>query len=843
MTEQGERKSMPHHQEWSYQGQKRHAVIPCGVDDQQLISIVKSYPDIPVLWLRNTTITDIGLRALAENTIQLDALDIEGGVDITDQGLKCLSELPCLTEFQWRSWWPKLTGAGLKHLKNFKKLEILRLPPSPDIDSIVEVLSQLPQLKQLFVPESAPVSRSLQRTHDAQAILEAWRNGEEVLDLRIVIAGMEGVGKSCLLRRCFLDEVVSIDEPRSITDDIELLHEQDLRWKPGNRSIEPRRLALHLWDLGGQLVKHGIHEIFFADNDHTLYLLVLSATRPLERRRGLNGEETGNGLNYWLQMINRYAGDRAPVLIAVTQCDRTGSGTAREVDKIIGQSRELFRAKWGVNVIAPVVDGCSACDAAATSIKPLREAIQNAVLRLAYSYGLRPEPVENVWDDGFSIGDRYASRMPKGLCRLRTHVSEKIRSRTIIPIDEFRTWCAECGVHDRRRQGTYLRVLHEMGLLFYFGLTDAEKEDHAEPPWWQRQTGRRSIATFKPDSCLQLNVVNPQWWKKPIYKLLECVDGKAWQRESDINEAIRPVTAGFPDSSIAAQVIRESLVFTELCFYDEKSRMYLFPRALPDIALAATNQWRCETATFSFFTEAAFFRFTVKLHARGNVCKVDEAFAHYRWSLLACSKDDRPTRVAIVARPDDGELEFRFDDQSDPIHRLNLARQLYEIFRIECMSGEGPAPEDVFKNLEPHDGSMQASNPNIGENQVVTKAPREIPSEVAPATPRKPPKPLTLRLAQFIETVNDFFEEISESHTFKQGALHKAMLDHPAFRERIPKNVETFNRYYRTVRPWLVTHQNQSGSVIKDPNLIRLTAISNNIPKFDRPKPKPDRGG
>ncbi len=76
---------------------------------------------------------------------------------------------------------------------------------------------------------------------------------------------------------------VDPNEPRAETPDIDLIRPEQVKWKPricleDHHTVDPR-----VWDFGGQLIKHGVHEQFLTDDERTVYVLVLSADKFLQR--------------------------------------------------------------------------------------------------------------------------------------------------------------------------------------------------------------------------------------------------------------------------------------------------------------------------------------------------------------------------------------------------------------------------------------------------------------------------------------------------------------------------------------------------------------------------------
>jgi len=392
----------------------------------------------------------------------------------------------------------------------------------------------------------------------------------------------------------------------------------------------------------------------------------------LERDRDENDSEVGNGLSYWLQTFKHRMSKRAPDLIAVTQCDKIKPGQKRHFDQIIKkhliQSTEDSFTGERLNF---VIDGCSACDSDPKSIEPLREALQRHVQSLYYERQLVPE----------------------GFGRLYKHVQARLSSRSIVPVTEFRKWCLKCDVADEDRQDTYLRMLHELGLLFYFGLTDAEENAALEP----NSQSERILLPVLRDSCLQLNIINPLQWKKPVYEVMNLVGSKPRLHATELHKVIRRSLIENDDREATIHFIRESLRQTELCYYDESRQLFLFPRGLPIDTFPLTADWKTEVANFEYFPEAAFHRFTVKLLESAQVSSSNGRLQHYRWSVIACDRDNSD-RVAIVAEPEKGVIEFRMDPGTDRerLDCLPLARQMFDIFKWECMGGEGPKVDEVF---------------------------------------------------------------------------------------------------------------------------------------------------
>ncbi|MEX2217050.1 MAG: hypothetical protein WD768_23260 [Phycisphaeraceae bacterium] len=662
------------------------------------------------------TLTELDLNGRAELTDDclehigklksLRSLNLSACVNITDNGVGALAGLKKL-ESLLLNFCFLLTDECFKYLEPLVEQKLRRIEFA-DVSHGIDGVEQ---------PGRISVAPELLFTADAKAIVNAWKSGQEFLEARIAFVGMEGVGKTSLLRRCFLDEVLTENEARRATVDIDQIQSDLLKWKPtvvtakGERVVAPR-----IWDFGRKFVEYGVHEPFFTSQDRTLFVVVLSAKRLLRRRLDEDENEIGNGLDYWLKSLAHFAGKDAPVLVVVTQCDEFDPDDTRPIDPL--PSPEDLCKATSAKVI-DVVDWCSACESDADSIGLLRTAIEDALSQL-------PGLLTNVSPD---------------LWRLNELVARNLRGCLSASLDDYRKWCDQCGIPESQKQDTYLRALHQLGTLFFFGLTNEEETVGDGASMTAMAPGQRRFASEERDSVLRRFVINPHWWKAAVCHVIDRSSERRWWSRSQLNEEVQAgyknFTAGtrnnlegfrnflrgegegklaeawtavIESSSLAKQhdldLIEASLKLTELCFRDKQRRQYLFPRGFPQDDLVTTDEWPRATASFDFIPEAAFHRFLVKLHRGGKVaCSTRGRQEHRRWSVIAWEPGDEKVRVAVVAAPDDGRIEFRLDPSSDEMGRLVLALQLYDTFNGDCMGGAGPTASEVFerfKGTKPH---------------------------------------------------------------------------------------------------------------------------------------------
>jgi len=182
--------------------------------------------------------------------------------------------------------------------------------------------------------------------------------------------------------------------------------------------------------------------------------------------------------------------------------------------------------------------------------------------------------------------------------------------------------------------------------------------------------------------------------------VMNLVGSKPRLHATELHKVIRRSLIENDDREATIHFIRESLRLTELCYYDERRQSFLFPRGLPTKDHSAlTADWQKKIAKFDYFPEAAFYRFTVRLLTLGYVLLDEKQPAYARWSIIACTGEDQSVKVAVIARPDDGELEFRVASSTQQAKGWDLAELLYKIFWVECMKRKGPMPKEVFDSL------------------------------------------------------------------------------------------------------------------------------------------------
>jgi internalin A len=118
--------------------------------------------------------------------------------------------------------------------------------------------------------------------------------GKRLNEVKVLLVGYGGVGKTSLVRRLMKDEF-NEDEPKTHG-----VKRTDWKIKADGEDI-----TVHFWDYGGQGIMQATHRVFFSQR--SLYVLVIDA------RQESDPEE-------WLKNIESIGG-KSPVVIVINKID------------------------------------------------------------------------------------------------------------------------------------------------------------------------------------------------------------------------------------------------------------------------------------------------------------------------------------------------------------------------------------------------------------------------------------------------------------------------------------------------------------------------------------------
>jgi Leucine-rich repeat (LRR) protein len=632
--------------------------------------------ELTSLYLGNNQIGNDGAKAIAERLFRLTSLDL-GHNQIRDEGAKAIAErISGLISLDLRN--NQIGDDGVYALANlFGPRAIQRLSTlNLEGNNILRV--------------DAPTLA----THDAHLIFEVVRNGVALPHARIMLVGMGGVGKSLLARRTFLD-CVQREGRHEETHDILVLRPEECQWMP--RIVSERdepQVQTWVWDFAGQLVTHGVHESFLKDEGRTVYVVVLAADRE-PGQEGLKHE--GNRLRYWLQMLRYTVGSVAPVIIVITRNDKWDpSFGPRPVDSLLAwpeltparavKDVELDEFSNGLKVsVIKVVTDFSACDATYPIREGLQRVIQDAVLQL---------------------GVVKEKRVPRGFVALKNLVDERLLKRTLVARTELDVWCAEVKIEDPTLRDQLLRILHHMGSVIYWGRTETEGK---QPPQRDRYHGEEQLMARilrTPTLGLQTHVLNPKWFKKCVYAITKASEDlmrgkpRVWLTSDDIEWIVAQASAGLtPLSSthpVEGAVIREALKFIGVCWEDEASGDFLFPRGLPERDWNEYLACGGHRLAWDFLPEHCVAKLLVRLHRDGLVISQKKGlYVHDRNAALIAYPADSENHALVFAVPEEGYVDIRYLETAAPDQRQSILQYVLTILQSPELQGRPPVISEI----------------------------------------------------------------------------------------------------------------------------------------------------
>ncbi len=462
-----------------------------------------------------------------------------------------------------------------------------------------------------------------------------------------MLLGMGNVGKSGLFRRCFMNERIDPSkEGHNPTHDVALRAAEQCKWQPSilvDGKNQP--VNLRVWDFGGQLVLHGVHESFLEDDGKTIYVLVLDASRVPGNGTGQTDATSGNRIDYWLKTLVHFAGASVTAIIAITKCDLYPNATDRPVDEPMPLNPSQSIIQYDVSDLSihfkasvkALVDQCSAASSLREhdhAIERLRSEIEAAVANL--------KEVHNL--------------VPPQFLPLIQMVRDKCLKCALFTLTEYQSWCNDpsIDVTDVSMQEGLLRALHFSGELFYFGKTEAEKQALVQNRV-SLGVGRCRVLMAKPDHLLENFVFAPQHLKDCVYEIVrqsESTSNQGWFKAERIDQFVTKTwtAAGLADSlhkQHFGKAVRAFLGYVQLSWFDEQRQQYLFPRGLGPGSPSGSSKWPTRRLDWEFLPEANFHRFMVYLHSREQVVFEESRWQHWRYAILAHHPLEEGTRLLL----------------------------------------------------------------------------------------------------------------------------------------------------------------------------------------------------
>ena len=333
-----------------------------------------------------------------------------------------------------------------------------------------------------------------------QYILD-WQKAKEKKPLheaKVIVIGTGGVGKTSLVNMITKGHY-NRDELK--TEGIEIT---DWKIKRGEDTID-----LHIWDFGGQEIMHATHKFFMTKR--SIYVLV---TNPrTEDRYG------DTDIDYWMKLIQSYAGKEVPVIIAINKCDihtiDVGKGTLRDR---YGQLVEIVETSCEKKM----------------GIEALKDAIQKSIKALPHIDDTLPLTYFDIKNRLVRTNKEYiAYHAYRDVCRKVDEEFEELSMKVL------------------------MGLLHDLGIMLNFCDTEEGEE------------------------IAQTQVLNPEWVTKGVYAVINAkrLIGQGGKVSYKDFREILPAE-GYPTEK-ERKLIRMVMRRFELAYKLPFESAYIVPGALP----------------------------------------------------------------------------------------------------------------------------------------------------------------------------------------------------------------------------------------------------------------------
>jgi internalin A len=251
--------------------------------------------------------------------------------------------------------------------------------------------------------------------------------GEALGECKLIVVGRGGAGKTSLIKRLHgLPYDPNEPETHGIT-----IQSLDFHGKRGD-------VTARVWDFGGQVVLHSMHEFFLTAR--SLYLLVLGERDDMLERDAA----------YWLQLIRSYAGD-APVVVALNK----SAGRQRPFDP------QTFRQQYGP-ILGFISTECSDDDPSSGGIMQLREALTAAL------------------DD--PLMDSVRRKFPRKWSSIKDELEQMPDS--YLDYDEYVRRCEKHGEIEPQEQAALAGDLHDLGVALNYARDPRLRDTSVLRPDW-----------------------------------------------------------------------------------------------------------------------------------------------------------------------------------------------------------------------------------------------------------------------------------------------------------------------------------------------------------------------
>jgi internalin A len=358
--------------------------------------------------------------------------------------LKLSGQLGTLEKLKRLNLWGNGLAALPKELGTLPALEYLNLHTNR-LSSLPSTLNELSSLKELYLhnnpalglpaevlgPSVSDTQTERQKAKSPKQILQYYfdviESGVPLQECKLIVVGRGGAGKTTLIKRL---QKAAYDPKERETHGITI---SGLTFDGEAGAVKAR-----VWDFGGQVVLHSMHEFFMTAR--SLYLLVLGERDDMLERDAA----------YWLQLIRSYAGE-APVIIALNKSE--------------GRQR-LFDRKSLEKTYAPILGWvsteCSEPDDGKAGIDQLRRQITATI-------------------DGPTM-DSVRRKFPTKWAEIKGYLEDM--SDSFVDYKAYQRICRERGEKSKESQQWLSSDLHDLGVALNYQNDPRLKETSVLRPDW-----------------------------------------------------------------------------------------------------------------------------------------------------------------------------------------------------------------------------------------------------------------------------------------------------------------------------------------------------------------------
>ncbi|MEI6138257.1 MAG: COR domain-containing protein [Mariniphaga sp.] len=410
------------------------------------ISPLKDLKNLQVLWLRYNQISDIS---------PLEDLKNIQEIYLTDNQISDISALKKLTKIQNLELMNN-TVSDISILENMKQLKNLYLWGNQIIN--IDVLKNLKNLSTAYLGNN-PIKKIEYWISELKIEIE-WNNstkdnngfitfydnpienvpievikqGKKAIkkyfkelykeqqqynfEVKLMLIGEGGTGKTSVMRK-LLDKDNELPNEKDTTLGIDIqkwnfpINDTLFKHLP---ALKQENMLVNIWDLGGQKIYHGTHQIFFGEN--TFYILV-------EETR-----EHKTDFSYWFNTIEQLAGEKANLLVVINE----------KFGHVIKFDSDGYKTKFGF-VNQPFQLDLSKND---DKIVRLQEIVKNAIQFLP------------------NIG----MALPASYIRIKEVLFKT--GKNFIGLDAFLEICNQQGISEFDSVKVLSKYLHETGAITHF---------------------------------------------------------------------------------------------------------------------------------------------------------------------------------------------------------------------------------------------------------------------------------------------------------------------------------------------------------------------------------------